>query len=107
MYLDEVPEGQIRDDLALVIEETLKQRIKGVQNEKGVYIAPAFPKLIYALDEDNIREGSKYYYLTELAARCTAKRLVPDYISAKVMKELKGDVYPAMGKWKCSPCKIF
>ncbi|MBR7090248.1 MAG: anaerobic ribonucleoside-triphosphate reductase, partial [Lachnospiraceae bacterium] len=98
MYLDEVPEGQIRDDLATVIEEMLKQRIKGVKNEKGVYITPAFPKLIYVLDEDNITKDSKYYYLTELAAKCTAKRMVPDYISAKVMKELKGgNVYTCMG----------
>ena len=97
MYLDEVPEGQTRDDLALIIEEMLKQRMLGVKNEKGVYITPAFPKLIYCLDEDNIHEDSKYYYLTKLAAECTAKRMVPDYISAKVMKELKGDVYPCMG----------
>ena len=98
MYLDEVPEGQTRDDLALIIEEVLKQRIKGVKNEKGVWITPAFPKLIYVLDEDNITEDSKYWYLTELAARCTAKRMVPDYISAKVMRELKqGDVYTCMG----------
>ncbi len=97
MYLDEVEEGQTREDLALIIEETLKQRIKGVKNEKGVFITPAFPKLIYTLDEDNVEEGSKYYYLTELAAKCTAKRLVPDYISAKIMKEYKGDVYPCMG----------
>ncbi len=97
MYLDEVEEGQVRDDLAIIIEEMLKQRILGVKNEKGVYITPAFPKLIYALDEDNIHEDSKYYYLTKLAAECTAKRMVPDYISAKMMKELKGDVYPCMG----------
>ena len=98
MYLDEVPEGQQREDLALVIEEMLKQRILGVKNEKGQLITPAFPKLIYVLDEDNIHEDSKYWYLTELAAKCTAKRLVPDYISAKKMKELKkGDVYPCMG----------
>ncbi len=98
MYLDEVPEGQTRDDLAAIIEEMLKQRIQGVKNEKGVFITPAFPKLIYALDEDNVREGSKYWYLTELAAKCTAKRMVPDYISAKVMRELKGgDVYTCMG----------
>ncbi|MBQ6450497.1 MAG: anaerobic ribonucleoside-triphosphate reductase [Solobacterium sp.] len=97
MYLDEVPEGQTRDDLALVIEETLRQRIQGVKNEKGVYITPAFPKLIYVLDEDNIHEDSKYYELTKLAATCTAKRMVPDYISAKVMRELKGDVYGCMG----------
>ncbi len=98
MYLDEVPEGQTRDDLALCIEEVLRQRYKGVKNEKGIWITPAFPKLIYVLDEDNITEGTKYYYLTELSAKCSAKRLVPDYISAKVMKELKrGEVYPCMG----------
>lgn len=97
MYLDEVPEGQTRDDLAIIIEEMLKQRMLGVKNEKDVYITPAFPKLIYVLDEDNIYENSKYYYLTKLAAECTAKRMVPDYISAKIMKELKGDVYPCMG----------
>jgi len=98
MYLDEVPEGRLRDDLAMVIEEMLHQRIQGVKNEKGVWITPAFPKLIYVLDEDNAREGSKYYYLTKLAAECTAKRMVPDYISAKKMREYKnGDVYPCMG----------
>ena len=98
MYLDEVPEGRTREDLALVTEEVLKQRMQGVKNEKGVWITPAFPKLIYVLDEDNITEDSKYWYLTELAAKCTAKRMVPDYISAKIMKELKnGDVYPCMG----------
>ena len=97
MYIDEVPEGQIRDDLVMIIEETIKQRIKGVKNEVGQYITPAFPKLIYVLDEDNINTDSKYYYLTKLAARCTAKRMVPDYISAKVMKQLKGEVYPCMG----------
>ena len=98
MYLDEVPEGQLRADLAMVIEEMLNQRILGVKNEKGVYITPAFPKLIYVLDEDNVREGTKYWYLTQLAAKCTAKRMVPDYISAKKMKEYKnGDVYPCMG----------
>ena len=97
MYLDEVAPGQARDDLAMVIEEVLKQRIKGIKNENGQYITPAFPKLIYVLDEDNVNPDSKYYYLTELAAKCTAKRMVPDYISAKVMKELKGDVYPCMG----------
>ena len=97
MYLDEVPEGQTRDDLALIVEEVLKQRIQGVKNEVGVWVTPAFPKLIYVLDEDNIHPDSKYYYLTELAAKCTAKRMVPDYISAKVMKELKGGVWPSMG----------
>ena len=98
MYLDEVPEGQTRDDLAMVIEEVMKQRIQGVKNEKGVWITPAFPKLIYTLDEDNITPESKYWYLTELAAKCTAKRMVPDYISAKVMRSLKQEeVYTCMG----------
>lgn len=103
MYLNEVPEGRLRDDLAMIIEETLKQRMKGVKNEKGVYITPAFPKLIYALQENNIEPGTPYYYLTELSAKCSAKRLVPDYISEKVMKELKinangeGNCYPSMG----------
>ena len=97
MYLDEVPEGQTRDDLALIVEEVLKQRIQGVKNEVGAWVTPAFPKLIYVLDEDNIHPDSKYYYLTELAAKCTAKRMVPDYISAKVMKEIKGGVWTSMG----------
>ncbi len=98
MYLDEVPEGQTRDDLALVIEEMLNQRIRGVKNEKGVYITPAFPKLIYVLEEDNITEQSKYWYLTKLAAKCTSKRMVPDYISEKIMKKLKdGNCYTCMG----------
>ena len=98
MYLDEVPEGRTRDDLALVIEEMLTQRILGVKNEKGIYITPAFPKLIYVLEEDNVREGTKYWPLTQLAAKCTAKRMVPDYISEKIMKKLKkGDCYPCMG----------
>ncbi len=98
MYLDEVEDGQCREDLAMIIEEVLKQRIQGVKNEKGVWITPAFPKLIYVLDEDNITENSKYWDLTVLAAQCTAKRMVPDYISAKKMKELKkGEVYPCMG----------
>ena len=98
MYLDEVEEGPLRDDLAMIIEEVLRQRMQGVKNEKGVWITPAFPKLIYVLDEDNIHENSPYYYLTELSAECTAKRMVPDYISAKKMKEYKGgDVYPCMG----------
>ena len=98
MYLDEVPEGQIRDDLAMIIEEMLYQRIRGVKNERGIYITPAFPKLIYTLEEDNIHEDSKYFYLTKIAAECTAKRMVPDYISEKIMKQLKkGDVYTCMG----------
>ena len=99
MYLDEVPET-VRQDriLHLIIEEVLKQRMQGVKNEKGVWITPAFPKLIYVLDEDNITEDSKYWYLTELAAKCTAKRMVPDYISAKIMKELKkGEVLSMYG----------
>ena len=103
MYIDEVPEGQIREDLALIIKEMLKLRIKGVQNEEGVYITPAFPKLIYVLEEDNVTEDSKYWDITKLSAKCTAKRMVPDYISEKVMKKLKidengeGQCYPVMG----------
>ena len=98
MYINGVPEGQQRDDLAMIIEEILNQRIQGVKNERGVYITPAFPKLIYVLDKNNIYEDTKYYYLTKLAAKCTAKRMVPDYISAKVMRELKqGNVYTCMG----------
>ena len=98
MYLDEVPDGQTREDLAAIIEEVLHQRIQGVKNEKGVWITPAFPKIIYVLDEDNVMPDSKYWYLTQLAAKCTAKRMVPDYISAKVMKEIKnGSVYTCMG----------
>lgn len=97
MYLNEVPDGQQRKDLAMIIEEVLKQRIKGVKNEQGVYVTTAFPKLLYCLDDNNIHEDSEYWYLTKLAAECSAKRLVPDYISAKKMKELKGDVYPCMG----------
>ena len=98
MYLDEVPEGRTRDDLALIIEEVMKKRMQGVKNERGAWITPAFPKLIYVLDEDNIHEDSKYWYLTELAAKCTAKRMVPDYISAKIMRQLKnGNVYTCMG----------
>jgi len=98
MYLGEVEEGPLKDDLAMVIEETLHLRIRGVKNEKGVYITPAFPKLIYVLEEDNVREGTKYFELTKLAAKCTAKRMVPDYISEKMMRELKkGYCYPCMG----------
>ncbi|MGN1054232.1 MAG: anaerobic ribonucleoside-triphosphate reductase, partial [Erysipelotrichaceae bacterium] len=103
MYLNEVEDEKTKNDLALIIEETLKQRMKGVKNKQGVYITPAFPKLIYVLQEDNIEPGSKYYYLTELAAKCTAKRMVPDYISEKKMLELKvdkngdGHCYPCMG----------
>ena len=97
MYLDEAKNEQEKNDLAMVIEETLLQRYQGVKNEKGVWVTPAFPKLIYTLDEDNIYPDSPYYYLTELAAKCTARRMVPDYISAKKMRELKGDVYTCMG----------
>lgn len=97
MYLGEAKDEQTKSDLALIIEETLKQRIIGVKNEKGVWITPAFPKLIYVLEEDNISENSKYWYLTKLAAECTAKRMVPDYISEKIMLQYKGDVYPCMG----------
>lgn len=98
MYLDEAKEGKERDDLALLIEEVLRQRIKGVKDEHGVWVTPAFPKLIFALDEDNVEKDGKYRYLFELAAKCSAKRMVPDYISVKKMKELKdGDVYPPMG----------
>lgn len=97
MYLNEAKNEREKADLAMLIEEMLRQRIQGVKNEKGVYIAPAFPKLIYVLEEDNITEDSKYWYLTELAAKCTSKRLVPDYISEKMMLELKGDVYTCMG----------
>ena len=97
MYLNEAKNEQEKKDLAMIIEETLTQRIRGVKNEEGVWITPAFPKLIYVLEEDNITEDSPYYYLTELAAKCTAKRMVPDYISEKVMHELKGDVYTCMG----------
>ena len=97
MYLDEAEEGQTRDDLAMLIEEVLTQRHKGLPNENGQFVVAAFPKLLYVLDEDNIHKDSKYYYLTRLAAKCTAKTMVPDYISAKIMREYKGDVYPCMG----------
>ena len=98
MYLNEAKSEAEKKDLAMIIEETLKQRYKGVKNEAGVWVTPAFPKLIYVLEEDNIEEGAPYYYLTEMAAKCTAKRLVPDYISEKKMKELKeGNCFPVMG----------
>ena len=98
MYLNELPDGQTKDDLVMIIEEVLKQRLKGTQNEEGVWITPAFPKLIYVLEEDNIYENSRYFWLTELAAKCTAKRMVPDYISEKKMKEIKnGNCYTCMG----------
>lgn len=101
MYLNEVKTEQEKHDLALLIEEMLKQRIQGVKNQKGVYISPAFPKLLYVLEEDNIHEDSKYWYLTELAAKCSAKRLTPDYISEKKMKEIKVD---ENGNGQCFPC---
>ncbi len=107
MYLDEVPEGQTRDDLKLIIEEVLRQRIKGGKNESGVWITPAFPKLIYVLDEDNITEGSKYWDVTCLAAECTAKRMVPDYISAKKMRELKVDKNGNSNVYTCMGCRSF
>ena len=97
MYLNEARNEQEKKDLAMIIEETLRQRYEGVKNEKGVWITPAFPKLIYVLEEDNVREGSPYWYLTRLAAQCTAKRMVPDFISEKKMLEFKGDVYVCMG----------
>ena len=99
MYLGETEE--FKEELALIIEEFLKQRILGFKNEKGVYVTPAFPKLLYVLEEANIQKDSKYYYLTELAAKCTAKRLVPDYISEKIMKQNKVD---ANGEGQCYPC---
>ena len=107
MYLNEAGENQrLKSDLAIIVEEMLRQRYQGVKNEKGVWITPAFPKLIYVLEDDNIREGTPYFYLTKLAAKCTAKRMVPDYISEKKMKEYKlskgetegnGDVFTCMG----------
>ena len=107
MYLNEVEDGQLREDLALITEEVLRQRIKGIKNEKGVYITPAFPKLIYVLEEDNIREGTKYWYLTKLAAECTAKRMVPDYISEKIMKQLKVDANGEGHCYTCMGCRSF
>ncbi len=107
MYLDEVPEGQTRDDLKLIIEEVLRQRIQGVKNESGVWITPAFPKLIYVLDEDNITPESKYWDVTCLAAKCTAKRMVPDYISAKKMRELKVDKNGNGNVYTCMGCRSF
>lgn len=104
MYLNEAKNQREKDDLAMLIEEELRQSLLGVKNEEGVYITPAFPKVIYVLQEDNIEPGSKYYYLTELAAKCSIKRLTPDYISEKIMKEMKdGNCYPVMGKCKMQP----
>ena len=107
MYLDEVPEGQLREDLAIIIEEVLKQRIQGVKNEAGAYITPAFPKLIYVLEEDNVREGTKYWELTKLAAECTAKRMVPDYISEKIMMQNKVDKNGNGHCYTCMGCRSF
>ena len=97
MYLNEVEDEQTKADLALIIEEVLKQRIQGVKNEQGVWITPAFPKLLYVLEDDNIHEGDKYWYLTKLAAQCTAKRMVPDYISEKQMLEWKWKLLSVYG----------
>ncbi|MBQ8662257.1 MAG: anaerobic ribonucleoside-triphosphate reductase [Eubacterium sp.] len=107
MYLNEIEDGPMKDDLAMIIEEVLKQRMKGIKNEKGVYITPAFPKLIYVLEEDNIHENSKYYYLTKLAAECTAKRMVPDYISEKVMLQNKVDKNGEGHCYTCMGCRSF
>ncbi len=107
MYLNEVEDGQTREDLALITKEVLSQRIKGIKNEKGVYITPAFPKLIYVLEEDNIREGSRFWELTKLAAECTAKRMVPDYISEKIMKQLKVDANGEGHCYTCMGCRSF
>ena len=107
MYLNEAKNEQEKADLALIIEETMRQRIEGVKNEKGVWITPAFPKLIYVLEEDNVREGTKYWYLTELAARCTAKRMVPDYISEKIMLQNKIDKNGEGHCYTCMGCRSF
>ena len=98
MYLNEARSEQEKRDLAVIIEEMLEQRYQGVKNDQGVWVTPAFPKLIYVLEEDNIHDDSPYYYLTQLAAKCTARRMVPDYISEKKMLELKGDVYPCIDR---------
>lgn len=110
MYLNEAKNEQEKADLALIIEEVLKQRIQGVKNEKGIWITPAFPKLLYVLEEDNISEDSKYWYLTKLAAECTAKRMVPDYISEKIMKQYKlskGEVEGEGDCYGCMGCRSF
>ncbi len=107
MYLNEAKNDREKKDLALIIEETLKQRFQGVKNEAGVFVTPAFPKLIYVLEEDNIKEGTEYFYLTELAAKCTAKRMVPDYISEKVMKKLKVDSNGDGNCYTCMGCRSF
>lgn len=107
MYLNEVQNEQTKNDLAMIIEEVLKQRYQGVKNEKGIWVTPAFPKLIYVLEEDNVYENSKYFYLTKLAAKCTAKRLVPDYISEKIMKQLKIDPNGNGQCYTCMGCRSF
>lgn len=107
MYLNEVQDEQTKNDLAMIIEEVLKQRYQGVKNEKGIWVTPAFPKLIYVLEEDNVYENSKYFYLTKLAAKCTAKRLVPDYISEKIMKQLKIDPNGDGQCYTCMGCRSF
>ena len=107
MYLGEARNPQEKADLAIIIEETIRQRYQGVKNEAGVWITPAFPKLIYVLEEDNIRPGTPYYYLTELAAKCTAKRMVPDYISEKKMLELKVDKNGEGHCYTCMGCRSF
>ena len=107
MYLNEAKDQRVKDDLAIMIEETLLQRIEGIKNEKGVSITPAFPKLIYVLEEDNIHEDSKYYYLTKLSAQCTAKRMVPDYISEKIMLQLKIDKNGNGNCYTCMGCRSF
>ena len=107
MYLNEVPDGQLKDDLAMIIEEVIKQRYQGVKNEKGIWITPAFPKLIYVLEEDNITNDGKYWYLTELSAKCSSKRLVPDYISEKIMLENKVDKNGDGHCYTCMGCRSF
>lgn len=104
MYLNEAKDEQTKNDLALIIEEVLNQRIQGVKNEKGVWVTPAFPKLLYVLEDDNVHEGDKYFYLTKLAAKCTAKRMVPDYISEKMMREYKLSKGEEVGNGDCYPC---
>ena len=107
MYIDEVPEGRTREDLVLIIKEVLRQRIQGTKNEKGAWITPAFPKLIYVLEEDNIHEDSKYWEVTKLAAQCTAKRMVPDYISEKIMLQNKVDKNGEGHCYTCMGCRSF
>ena len=107
MYLNEAKNEQEKNDLAMIIEEVLEQRYRGVKNEKGVWVTPAFPKLIYVLEEDNITEDGRYFYLTKLAAKCTAKRMVPDYISEKIMLETKIDKNGEGHCFTCMGCRSF